>query len=197
MFVNIDAKGQVGKNPQALIDTFQREYLNSRQLTDKQMLACEIYTSSFFDVSARTRFVTLVTAIEALLEQPKHPDKVQTLVREFKDTTQQQSMIDGPTKASIIGSLDRIRYQSIGQAGSTLAGYLLPDQSFNGRSSADFFKLCYDYRSQILHEGTISDASVDIVQLANNMERFVAYLLIAVLNSEPQQDTVADAGTES
>ena len=196
-FVKFDAKETVGKYPPKLIDTFQREYLNSRQLTEKQLLASEIYASSFFDVSARSRFITLVTAIEALLEPLKRSDEVQALVTELKATTQQQSMIDEPTKASIVGSLGRVRYQSIGQAGRTLARRLLPDEFFDGQSSVDFFTRCYDLRSQILHRGTIPEESVDIGQLANVMETFVAHLLIAVLNSEPQQGTVADAGTES
>jgi hypothetical protein len=196
-FVNFNAKGTLGKDPPRLIDTFQREYLNSRQLTEKQVLACEIYTSSFFDGSPRSRFITLVTEIEALLEPQKRPDKIQALVTLFKDTTEQQSGIDEPTKASIIGSLERLQYSSIRQAGSTLACRLLPEQSYNGQSSGDFFKFCYDKRSQILHKGAISDALVDTVQLANEMERFVHHLLIAELNNEPQQGTVADAGTDS
>jgi hypothetical protein len=73
----------------------------------------------------------------------------------------------------------------------------LPKEYFDGQSSADFSKDCYDMRSQILHDGKISKASVDIVQLVNNMESFVYHLLIAVLNSEQQQGSVAAAGTES
>jgi len=195
-FVKFDVKETVGKYPPKLIDTFQREYLNSRQLTEKQVLASEIYASSFFDVSARSRFITLVTAIEALLEPLKRSDEVQALVTELEATTQ-QSMIDEPTKASIIGSLGRVRYQSIRQAGRTLARRLLPDEFFDGQSSVDFFTRRYDLRSSILHHGTIPEESVDIGQLANVMETFVAHLLIAVLNSEPQQGAVADAGTES
>ena len=197
MFVKVEGKGTLSKSPPNLIDTFQREYQNSRQLMGKQVLACEIYTSSFFDGSPRSRFITLVTAIEALLEPQKRPDKVQALVTLFKDTTEQQSGIDEPTKESIIGSLERLQYSSIRQAGSTLACRLLPEQSYNGQSSGDFFKFCYDKRSQILHKGAMSDASVDTVQLANEMERFVHHLLIAELNNEPQQGTVADTGTES
>jgi hypothetical protein len=204
MFVKVEGKGTLSKSLPKLIDTFRREYLNSRRLREKQVLACEIYTSSFFDGSPRSRFITLVTAIEALLDPPKRSAEVQALVTEFVDTTNQQSMIDEPTKASIIGSLDNVRCQSIGQAGRTLACRLLPDQYFvfpdqysEKKSSADFFKDCYDMRSRILHDGKISDASVDIVQLANNMESFVHHLLIAVLSSEPQQDTVAEISTES
>jgi len=195
-FVNFNAKETVGKYPPNLMSTFQREYLNSRQLTEKQLLASEIYASSFFDVSARSRFITLVTAIEALLEPLKRSDEVQALVTELEATTQ-RSMIDEPTKASIIGSLGWVRYQSIGQAGRTLARRLLPDEFFDGQSSVDFFTRCYDLRSQILHRGTIPEESVDIGQLANVMETFVAHLLIMALNSEPQQGTVADTGTES
>jgi hypothetical protein len=196
-FVQFHAKATLGKNPPRLKDTFQREYLNSRQLTEKQVLACEIYTSSFFDVSPRTRFITLVTTIEALLEPLKRSDAVQALVTRLIATTKQQSTIDEPTKESIISSLGKVQYQSIGQAGRTLACRLLPNQSYNGQSSADFFTRCYNYRSQILHNGTIPEKSVDILQLANDTESFVHQLLIAVLNSKPQQDTVAEAGTES
>jgi len=65
-FFSFTAEATVGKHPPKLIDTFQREYLHSRQLTEKQVLASEIYASSFFDISARSRFITLVTAVEAL-----------------------------------------------------------------------------------------------------------------------------------
>ena len=192
-FVNFNVKATVGEYPPNLISTFQREYLNSRQLTEKQVLASEIYASSFFDVSSRSRFITLVTAVEALLEPLKHSDEVEALVEELKATTQ-KSKIDTPTRESIIGSLERLRHQSIGQAGRMLADRLISNEFFDGQSSADFFTRCYDLRSQILHRGTIEDDSVDIWHLANVMESFVAGLLLAALNSAPQQGTGADDG---
>jgi len=192
-FVSVSAKATVGKSPPTLIATFQREYLNSRQLTEKQVLASEIYASSFFDVSSRSRFITLVTAVEALLEPLKRSDKVEALVEELKATTQ-KSKIDEPTRESIIGSLERLRHQSIRQAGRTLAHRLIPNEFFDGQSSADFFTRCYDLRSQILHRGTIEDDLVDIWHLANVMESFVARLLLAALNSERQQGASADVG---
>jgi len=153
-FVSVNAKATVGKYPPRLIDTFQREYLGSRQLTEKEVLASEIYASSFFDVSARSRFITLVTAVEALLE----------------------------------------KRESITQAGRTLVGRLIPNELFDGQSSADFFTRCYKLRGQILHRGKVEDGLVDILHLANAMESFVARLLLAALNSAPQQGTGADDG---
>jgi hypothetical protein len=183
MFVKPDAKATVGKSLPKLIDTFQREYTNSRNLTEKQVLASEIYASSFFDVSPRSRFITLVTAVEALLELPKRSDEVEILVTELKAKTQ-QSKLDKLTSNSIISSLDKLRYQSIGQAGRMLASYLIPKEHFDGQSSADFFTRCYDLRSQILHQGKITKKSVDIRQLANIVEQFVQRLLIEALNNE-------------
>lgn len=192
-FVNVYVEATVGKHPPKLIDTFRREYLHTRHLTEKQMLASEIYASSFFDVSSRSRFITLVTAVEALLEPLKRSDEVEALVEEFKAKTR-QSTIDQSTRDSIIGSLERLRHQSISQAGRSLADRLVRNELFDEQSSADFFTRCYDWRSQILHTGTIAGESVDMRHLANVMEDFVSRLLLAALNSEPQQGTGADVG---
>lgn len=185
-FVNVHAEATVSKHPPKLIDTFQRKYLNGRRFTEKEVLASEIYASSFFDVSSRSRFITLVTAVEALLEPLKRSDEVEALVEEFKAKTQ-QSTIDQATRDSIIGSLELLKRQSIRQAGRSLADRLVPNELFDGQSSADFFTRCYEWRSQLLHTGTIAGESVDMWHLANVMESFVARLLLAALNSEPQQ----------
>jgi len=193
-FVSFNAKTTLSKHPPNLISTFQREYLNSRQLTEKQVLAGEIYASSFFDVSSRSRFITLVTAVEALLERQKRSDKVEALVEELKATTQKSKKIDEPTRKSITDSLIWLRYQSIREAGRTLADRLIPSECFDGQPSADFFRRCYDLRSQILHRGTIEGNTVDTGHLANVMEYFVHRLLLAALNGERQQGPGADVG---
>jgi hypothetical protein len=184
-FVSVNAKVIAGKNPSNLIGAFQREYQNSRQLTEKQLLASEIYTTSFFDISARSRFITLVTAVEALLEPVKHSDDVEALVEDFKVRAQKLE-VDGGVKNSIVGSLERLKYQSISQAGRLLTHRLLPDELFDGQTSADFFSRSYDLRSRLLHEGAIKEKEVDILRLANVMEAFVNKLLLAALNSESQ-----------
>jgi hypothetical protein len=183
IFFKTDAKATVGKATPRLIETFQREYSNVKKISEKQILASEIYVSSFFDASPRSRFITLVTAIEALLERPKRTDEVKNLVNEFKNKTS-KSQLDEATRKSIISSLKEIELQSISQAGCNLAQRLLPNEIFDGQSSDKFFSRCYHIRSRILHDGAISDESVDIRQLANVMESFVNKLLLKLLNSE-------------
>src|SRR5436190_7923786 len=87
-FVYSSATAQVGKNPSNLVNTFIREYPNKIAVSEKQILACEIYASSFFDISQRSRFITLITAVEALLEPTKRSDPVQSLVDSLLAKTQ-------------------------------------------------------------------------------------------------------------
>jgi len=182
-FISFNAKAEVGKHPDKLIDTFGREYLNNRPFTEKQLLASEIYANSFFDISARSRFVTLVTAIEALLEPLKRSDDVEELLEEFKDKIR-QSTVDETTRNSIIGSLGNLTHQSISQAGRLLANRLLPKEVFNDQASGDFFSRAYDLRSRLLHDGAIKKEDGDIWNLANVMEAFVHKLLLAELNNK-------------
>ena len=190
-FVRFNADITVGISPPNLITTFQREYQNNRQLTSKQELATEIYTGSFFDTSARSRFITLVTAVEALLEPSKRSIEIQTLVDGFETAT--KTVKDVQNRDSIQGSLSWLRYQSIGQAGRELANILLPNELFDGLPSSDFFTRCYNLRSSLLHRGTSADKSVDTAQLANFMETFVNHLLLAVLNNG--QETIGTNST--
>jgi len=140
----------------------------------------EIYSASFFDVSPRSRFITLVTAVEALLDPARRPESVQTLVTEMEGVTR-TSAVDDSTKEAIVSSLQWLREESIGQSGRAMARRFLPHQRYDGRSSWTFFTQCYHLRSQIVHHGTVGDPSIDILSLANTMETFVSELLLASL----------------
>jgi hypothetical protein len=180
-FVHCSVTAEVEKYPPNLVSAFTREYSNKKHATEKQILACEIYASSFFDIGQRSRFITLVTAVEALLEPAKRPDSVQSLVDELAAKTQEAD-VDQATKTSIGGSLQKLRYESIGQAGRALATSLLGDKLYGGKSASTFFRSCYDLRSAIVHTGTAGH-DADVWQLASAMEEFVAHLLIASLSA--------------
>lgn len=183
-FLNISVDGQVGKGVEALIGTFHREFPTLRAFSEKQILASEIYSSSFFDVSQRSRFVTLVTAVEALLESEKRGNDVQILVDEFIRLTE-ESVIESSIRQSIRGSLDWIRYESIGRAGRALANRLLPTHTYAGKTAGAFFTKTYSLRSSLVHSGA-PDEPTDMLEMANAMEEFVAHLLMASLSSEAE-----------
>lgn len=57
----------VGKHPDIFVEQF-RQGMITLPLSDTQLLGAELYGLSFFDMSFRSRFITLVTAVEAMLE---------------------------------------------------------------------------------------------------------------------------------
>jgi hypothetical protein len=176
-FIAIEANAQVGIVTTSLLEVFGREFSSASQLTAKQLLAVEVYSGSFFDVSPRSRFITLVTAVEALLDPALRPQKVQALVGSMEDLVN-TSDVDKVTKRSITSSLQWLRSDSIGQAGRSLAERLLPGNTYDGRSASSFFAYSYNVRSELVHQGH-TDPSINILSLANAMEEFVANLLIA------------------
>lgn len=180
-FIHSQVRGHVGKSEAALVTTFQREFSVRRKITDKQVLASEIYASSFFDIGQRSRFITLVTAVEALLQCEERGADVQILVDEFKRLTA-ASDIDSSTKESICGSLEWIRCESIGRAGRALANDLLPGKVYGAKCSGAFFIKAYALRSSLVHRGT-AVVDTDILEIANGMEEFVAHLLLASISN--------------
>lgn len=179
-FVSVQATAQLGVNVENFIATFVREFEGARKISAKQSLASEIYTSSFFDVSPRSRFITLVSAVEALLEPEPRPESVQLLVGEMEQMVRARG-IDKQITDSILSNLQWLKKDSIGQAGRKLAARLLVHKKYDGKTPDKFFNDSYTVRSNLVHRGSI-DPSINPLSLANVMSEFVGDLLLASLN---------------
>jgi hypothetical protein len=114
--------------------------------------------------------------VEALLTPASRPACAQALVDRLVATVEEAS-IENSIKASMAGSLEWLRQQSIGQAGRELANSLLSGKTYSNQSAGAFFQSCYEHRSNIVHRGT-TRRDVDMMQLSSTMEEFVANLLI-------------------
>jgi hypothetical protein len=168
----------LGKNAETFVDQMQQTLSAPLGLSEKQMLAAELYGASFFDVSFRSRFITLVTAVEALLDAPLRSREIQVFVDDAK--TKAKSLVaDTATRQAIVSSLEWLRNDSIGQAGRLLAERLLVDLEYDGLKAGKFFSHCYGLRSEIVHNGKTSDPTIDLLQLSNTCHAFVADLLLA------------------
>jgi hypothetical protein len=183
-FVLVDASAQVGVSGDTFISTFKREFNGTRKLSAKQSLSAEIYSSSFFDVSPRSRFITLVTAVEALLEPESRSEPVQLVIGEMERLVSTPT-IDKRTAQSIVSSLQWLKTESIGQAGRRVAARLLPSRRYDDKAADKFFNYCYTIRSELVHRGLI-DSSVNPLPLANAMSDFVADLLLASIDENPE-----------
>jgi len=176
LFVSWNMDAKLTKAGDAFMRDLHHLLGNPPQMTDKQALSAELYALSFFESSFRARFLTLVAAIEALLE----PAFRHEVVREFVSDAQgraAQLPVDDATRQAVQSSLEWLKRESIGQAGRALADRLLRDSQYLGMNSRKFFAYCYNLRSQILHSGKPSNDSVDLLELANATQQFVGDLL--------------------
>jgi hypothetical protein len=117
-----------------------------RDLTEKESLCLELFSASHFEKSERARFITLVLAIESLLEPIKRRKEVAELVGSFLELTNESSLLS-QEKASIKGSLQWLYINSISQSLKELALNYLPNKEYNGLPSQKFISKCYDIRA--------------------------------------------------
>lgn len=176
-FVSMNVQASFGTGSGNFIREVSTHFLEKRLLTEKQVVAAELYCSSFFDVSLRSRLVTLMSAVEALLVSDERSQDAIDIVGRL-DAAVAEANIDVETKNAMRGSLQGLRRESIGQAGKILSGHLLPDRTYLGRSAPGFFGYCYGIRSQIVHDGHVKDKGVELVEVANACQGYVAELLL-------------------
>lgn len=180
-FLNISASPSLTKDASQFAREVQAAYTRGAVLSEKQNVAAELYCASFFDNVFRSRFITLVTAVEALLSPERRSDAVQAFVDRVRSSIKGIN-VDVATQQAMAGALEWMRQESIGQAGRKLAHRLLQGRTYGGVAAGKFFSNCYAIRSQTVHRGAPEDGDVDFLELANRTQEFVGDLLLASIN---------------
>lgn len=178
VFVACNAEASVGKAAEAFVEQVAGAITTPVPMNARQELAAEILSASYFDASDRSRFITLMTAVEALLDPQPRPPAAQKLVARLIEIVN-ESGLDEATRAALSGSLQWLEKESIGQAGRALATRLLPNRIYLGKPPGRFFTDCYDLRSSILHRGTVPTEVADFPSVCAAAREFVRDLLIA------------------
>lgn len=178
MFVRMAATALLGKDSAIFKSQFIEIYTQRISLTDKQKLASELFCASYFDVSFRSRLITLVTAIEAMLDPAERTNQDKDIIISMEELVSSSSL-SAETKESLLSSLQWLKYESIRQAGRNLAVRFLGDQEYAGMTAPRFFNHCYDLRSQILHDGKPKNETIDLSNITNILQGFVSNVLIA------------------
>jgi hypothetical protein len=142
-FLGVEVNPGLRIGAKATIESIASWYDVNLALTEKQDLAAELYCSAHFDAPFRSRFLTLMTALEALLDHRPRSDKVRTVVAALEAAVE-VSQLDRGEKHSLFGSLKWLHQESIGQAGRRVAATLLPTGTYAGLDAAKYFRKCYD-----------------------------------------------------
>lgn len=144
------------------------------RLSDREVLAYDLFGASFFQPSVDARFLMLMTALETMIEQGPRPDGVEAWIDKLISQTRQADL-DTSERDSLLGSLRGLRKrESVGQAASrAIEG--LGSRTYQGKSAKAFFSDCYKVRSALVHGNGPSREQVDA--LAADLEHFVGHLI--------------------
>ncbi len=178
VLLRLASKVEFGKSVESLSSEIHEIESRSWWPSEKQRVAAELFCASFFDRVYRSRFITLVTAVETLLQPHSRSVSIQRIVDQAKVLADALSDLE-PAKKSLLSGLERLRNESIGQAGRHLADNLLRDRTYEGMAPGKFFSKCYSIRSQTVHNGSPDDSDINFHTLSNSCHMFVGDLLQA------------------
>jgi hypothetical protein len=115
----------------------------------KVSIAYKLVHSSLRDTNAETRFIQLVTAIEALLPGAERPQSELAVVEELISSVQGRTDLESTVKQSVLAMLANMKQLSIAREAALLLEPVEGD--YEGKTSAKFFAECYRLRSKLVH----------------------------------------------
>lgn len=152
------------------------------KLSEKECIACDLFGTSFFQKSMDARFLMLMMAIETLLETKQRSSAIQDHITLLINNTQDCSYIEGNEKKVLIGALEELRNESIGQRGRQFVKRL-GNRTYNGQKPSKFFTTCYILRSKLVHGNISKSTRKNVRQNIISLEQFVGDLLCGPLLS--------------
>jgi len=175
-FAAFHAKPVLTRNKERFMTPMKLAFERNSSLSDQQRLAFDIYGAAFFQKSIDARFLMLMVAVETLLEQSKRSEKVQKHVAELVRFTRTSSVLPLGDRNSIIGSLESLNRESIGQAGRKLVK-CLGERTYGGQQPSTFFTTCYELRSKLVHGSLPQPTRDDVASICVNLESLVGDLI--------------------
>lgn len=181
-FVSFHAKAVVTKNQDRFIKALGIALDQNIDLSDRERLSFNLFGTSFFQKSPDARFLMLMMAIETLLDPDFRSQPVQEHITELIRLTKESFALSMRDKNSLIGSLQDLSKESIGQAGQKLANRL-GNREYAGQKPSQFFRRCYKLRSKLVHGHVPRPTRDKIDDICASLELFVGDLLSGLLLS--------------
>lgn len=167
----------VGKPLARVVASVDRAIERRVTMSSRERLSYDLFAASTNESSADARFVMLMMAVETLIDPAPRDLAVRSHVEDLIETTRSASLPKSEIQ-SVVGTLDWLRQESIGQAGRKLAATLGDRKYMDGsESSTQFFTRCYDLRSALVHGYDPRPSRETVGDRSASLERFVADLL--------------------
>jgi hypothetical protein len=172
LFGSVRFGGLVPKNfPENFQKRVAESYALNKVLTKKQTLAAQLYNQSHFLSSDTARFVTLISAVEALSEQSNRSPVAVALIAQMIQMTAAAGDLKEGERKSLKDALGNLRRVSIGSTCRALV------KMHCGAPAAKYFTRAYDIRSKLVHEGE-PPPGTDLAAELRDLDTLVRHLVV-------------------
>ena len=170
--------GEVYFPSTVVLKELQEAYASLDKPAQKLLLSMEIFCAARFDSSLRGTFLSVVSSLEPLADEKPLGPAVEEFIEEYIRRLLECPGIHGEARRSLEGRLQLLRKESIRQALLRLIRETLPDQPESVRQ----VDRAYNLRSQLIHDGVLADADIDLEAESRAISLTIRALYAALLN---------------
>jgi hypothetical protein len=171
--------GIVGQPASAFVAAWSEAFLTAASCNERVLPSYDLFASSRFENSSRARFLLLVMAAGALVEQAPRSADERALIERLLVMIEAAGLPSDRATALKSG-VGALKYQSIGHACRTFLRQAIASQILTDSEADAHFSQCYRLRGRIVHRGLTPPVS-ELTNNANRMEATVRQLLLAAI----------------
>lgn len=176
-FARAETTFSIQPSTEALVTTMADLFAMEFALTSRDSLALDLLNTSYLQPNAATRLLTLIIAVESLIQPLQRAGAPLVLVESFLRQTTEATNLAERERESLLGSLRYLRLQSIGSAGRALARERLGDRQYMEKPADRFFTHCYELRSRLVHGTEPQPSDEELGGACGGLELFVSDLI--------------------
>ena len=150
-FISMQGDMIRGVAVEQFLTVFETVLSRPREIDDRERVALELFNASFFQTSEDSRFLLLMSGLEALIVQRPRSEAVCIFLRTLSETIEAAHGIDAMERDALKQGVGQFRRESIGQAGRRLVSEALDGRTYKEMTPSDFFDRCYRLRSRLVH----------------------------------------------
>lgn len=173
--VQSSAHATLVSNPSSVVEVLKEVYLRNEPFERQLIVSMELFAAARLEVTERTRFLGLVSALEPIAIQEQYGEPIVSLARQFLTILSQTNDVPPELRPSLEGRIRDLRRESVSRAIRRLVETHLAGDV----EAQQIIKEAYDVRSKIVHEG-LADADLD--ELSAAVEGVIRNLYSALLN---------------
>ena len=176
------------------VDTWSSAVTNAARWDERILVSYDLYASSRFESSSRARFLLLIMAIEALVEQPDRSESELALITRLLETIT-EAHLPKEQSAALLSGVGKLKRVSISYACRTYLAWSIAAKAVTDPGAADHFTMCYQIRGRIIHGGDTPSASL-LTDHSNRIEKTVRELLMASIEGRTERIRLRSGQTD-